>query len=322
MSDMSIIKPMQETCLEIKKELMKVIKGQEEVINLMLIAFFAGGHVLIEGLPGLGKTLLVNALSQIVGGTFKRIQFTPDLMPSDIIGTTVYNMESHTFQVKKGPVFTNLLLADEVNRSPARTQSALLQAMQEKEVTIDGNNFSLGEFFMCLATQNPIELEGTFPLPEAQVDRFLMKITMTYPSREEENAILRSYREGLLLDKPGEMKLRQIVDERRFLEIKFGIAGIYVDDKIIDYITEITNATRDYPGIEVGASPRGSVALLQTSRVKAVTEGRDYIIPDDIKYLAFPVLRHRLILEPETEIEGFTPDDYLKKIIESVKVPR
>jgi MoxR-like ATPase len=322
MSDIDTIKPIQETYLAVKEELMKVIKGQVEVIDLVLTAFFAGGHVLIEGLPGLGKTLLVNALSQIVGGTFKRIQFTPDLMPSDIIGTTVYNMESNTFQVKRGPVFTNLLLADEVNRSPAKTQSALLQAMQEKEVTIDGNNFSLGDFFMCLATQNPIELEGTFPLPEAQVDRFLMKINMTYPSREEENAILKSYREGILLDKPGEMRLRQIIDEKKFLEIKAAIAKIYVDDKIIDYITEITNATRDYPGIEVGSSPRGSVALLQASRVKAVTEGRDFIIPDDIKYLAFPVLRHRLILEPETEIEGFTPDDYLKKIIESVKVPR
>lgn len=322
MSDIGIIKPIQETFLAIKEELMKVIKGQEEVIDLVLIAFFAGGHVLIEGLPGLGKTLLVNALSQIVGGTFKRIQFTPDLMPSDIIGTTVYNMESNTFQVKKGPVFTNLLLADEVNRSPAKTQSALLQAMQEKEVTIDGNNFPLGDFFMCLATQNPIELEGTFPLPEAQVDRFLMKVNMTYPSREKENAILKSYREGLLLDKPGEMQLKQIIDEKKFLEIKAAIGKIYVDDKIINYITEITNATRDYPGIEVGASPRGSVALLQASRFKAVTKGRDYIVPDDIKYLAFPVLRHRLILEPETEIEGFTPDDYLKKITESVKVPR
>ena len=319
---MSDIKPIQEVYLAVKEELTKVIKGQEEVIDLVLTAFFAGGHVLIEGLPGLGKTLLVNALSQIVGGTFKRIQFTPDLMPSDIIGTTVYNMESNTFQVKRGPVFTNLLLADEVNRSPAKTQSALLQAMQEKEVTIDGNNFSLGDFFMCLATQNPIELEGTFPLPEAQVDRFLMKINITYPSREEENAILKSYREGLLLDKPSEMKLKQIIDEKKFLEIKAAIAKIYVDDKIIDYITGITYATRDYPGIEVGASPRGSVALLQTSRVKAITEGRDYIIPDDIKYLAFPVLRHRLILEPETEIEGCTPDDYLKKIVESVQVPR
>jgi MoxR-like ATPase len=322
MSDMGIVKSIQEIYLGIKQELMKVIKGQEEVIDLVLIAFFAGGHVLIEGLPGLGKTLLVNALSQIVGGTFKRIQFTPDLMPSDIIGTTVYNMEANTFQVKKGPVFTNLLLADEVNRSPAKTQSALLQAMQEKEVTIDGNNFSLGDFFMCLATQNPIELEGTFPLPEAQVDRFLMKINMTYPLREEENAILQGYRDGILLDKPVEMRLKKVITEKKFLEIKGAIDKIYVDDKIIHYITEITAGTRDYPGIEVGASPRGSVALLQTSRVKAVTEGRDYIIPDDIKYLVFPVLRHRLILEPESEIEGFTADDFLKKIFESIKVPR
>jgi len=306
----------------VKQQLMKVIKGQEEVIELVLIAFFAGGHVLIEGLPGLGKTLLVNALSRVVSGNFKRIQFTPDLMPSDIIGTTIYNMESNTFQVKKGPVFTNLLLADEINRSPAKTQSALLQAMQEKEVTIDGNNFPLGEFFMCLATQNPIELEGTFPLPEAQVDRFLMKINITYPPRMEENNILVSYRDGLLSDKPKSLNLEPVIDEQRFVKIKDTIAGIFVDDKIINYITEITNATRDYPGIEVGASPRGSVALLQTSRVKAAVEGRDFVIPDDVKYLAFPVLRHRLILEPEAEIEGFSADDYLKKIIEKIKVPR
>lgn len=306
----------------VKQQLMKVIKGQEEVIELVLIAFFAGGHVLIEGLPGLGKTLLVNALSRVVSGNFKRIQFTPDLMPSDIIGTTIYNMESNTFQVKKGPVFTNLLLADEINRSPAKTQSALLQAMQEKEVTIDGNNFPLGEFFMCLATQNPIELEGTFPLPEAQVDRFLMKINITYPPRVEENNILVSYRDGLLSDKPKSLNLEPVIDEQQFVKIKDTIAGIFVDDKIINYITEITNATRDYPGIEVGASPRGSVALLQTSRVKAAVEGRDFVIPDDVKYLAFPVLRHRLILEPEAEIEGFSADDYLKKIIEKIKVPR
>lgn len=320
-----MIEEIQQAYSAVKQEMMKIIKGQEEVIDHVLIAFFSGGHVLIEGVPGLGKTLLVRALSRIVGGKFKRIQFTPDLMPSDIIGTTIYNMETNTFQVKKGPVFTNLLLADEINRSPAKTQSALLQAMQEKEVTIDGNDFSLGDFFMCLATQNPIELEGTFPLPEAQLDRFLMKINMTYPPREEENAILQSYRDGLLRElseQPGHLELDQIIDEQKFLAIKKDISNIYIDDKIIDYITEITHATRNYPGIEVGASPRGSVAILQTARVKAAKEGRDYIIPDDIKYLVLPVLRHRLILEPETEIEGFTADDYLKKIIESVKVPR
>lgn len=322
MIEENTIKEIQRVYRSVKEEVKKVIKGQEEVIDLVLTAFLAGGHVLIEGVPGLGKTLLVNALSRVVGGEFKRIQFTPDLMPSDIIGTTVYNMETSTFQVKKGPVFTNLLLADEINRSPAKTQSALLQAMQEKEVTIDGNDFPLGDFFMCLATQNPIELEGTFPLPEAQVDRFMMKINMTYPSREEENDILVSYREGVLSKKPGEMDIRQVMDEKKFLEIQAAAAGIHIDDKIINYITGITHATRDFPGIDVGASPRGSVAFLQTARVKAAKEGRNYIIPDDIKYLAYPILRHRLILEPESEIEGFTADEYLKKIIESIKVPR
>jgi MoxR-like ATPase len=316
------VETIQQVYQTVKRELVKVIKGQDEVIELVLIAFLAGGHVLIEGVPGLGKTLLVNTLSRIVGGVFKRVQFTPDLMPSDIIGTTVYNMENNTFQVKKGPVFTNLLLADEVNRSPAKTQSALLQAMQEKEVTIDGNPFPLGDFFMCLATQNPIELEGTFPLPEAQVDRFLMKVNMTYPAREEENNILKSYRDGILKDKPEHMDLQRVIDEKIFLSLKKSIETIHVDDKIINYITEITHATRSFPGIEVGASPRGSVSLLQTSRVRAATEGRDFIIPDDIKYLAFPVLRHRVILEAEAEIEGFSSDDYLKKIIESVTVPR
>jgi len=320
MSEENNIEAVRQAFQSVKEQLKQVIKGQENVIDLVLIAFFAGGHVLIEGVPGLGKTLLVNALSRAVSGSFKRVQFTPDLMPSDIIGTTIYNMQSNSFQVKKGPVFTNLLLADEINRSPAKTQSALLQAMQEKEVTIDGTPFPLGDFFMCLATQNPIELEGTFPLPEAQVDRFLMKINIGYPTLEEEGQILAAFRDGTLSS--GQMDVKSVLNEEKFLAVKESIGRIHVDDKIIRYITEMVQATRDFPGIETGASPRGSVALLQTSRVKAAVEGRDFIVPDDIKYLAFPVLRHRLLLEPEAEIEGFTADDYLKKIIESVKVPR
>lgn len=317
----------QQTYQAVKNELTKVIKGQDKIIDQVLIAFFAGGHVLVEGLPGLGKTLLVNTLSRVVGGTFKRIQFTPDLMPSDIIGTTIYNMESNTFQVKKGPVFTNLLLADEINRSPAKTQSALLQAMQEKEVTIDAHNFPLGDFFMCLATQNPIELEGTFPLPEAQLDRFLMKVNMTYPGREEEKAILVSYREGVLArhklpDISPDLEIKQQIDEQGFLKMKDIIERVFIDDQVIDYITLITSATRDKPGIEVGASPRGSVALFQTAKVMAAKNGRDFVVPDDIKYLVLPVLRHRLILEPEAELEGFSADDFLGKILASVKVPR
>ncbi len=320
--DEQTVKEIQRIYLEIKQELAKVIKGQEEVLDMVLTSFFAGGHVLIEGVPGLGKTLLVNALSRVVGGKFRRIQFTPDLMPSDIIGTTVYNMETSSFKVKQGPVFADLLLADEINRAPAKTQSALLQAMQEKAVTIDGTDYPLGDFFMCLATQNPIELEGTFPLPEAQVDRFLMKINIGYPSREAENAILSGYREGFLAEKLAEVELKQVIDEPRFLQIKNTIGQIYIDDKVIEYITGITHATRDYPGIEVGASPRGSVALLQAGRVKAAADGRNYVVPDDIKSLVPAVLRHRVLLEAEAEIEGYSADEYLKKIIDSVKVPR
>ncbi len=305
-----------------KQELGKAVRGQTHMIDTVLAAMLTGGHVLIEGVPGLGKTLLVNALSHITGGTFKRIQFTPDLMPSDIIGTTVYNMESQTFQVKKGPVFTDLLLADEINRAPAKTQSALLQAMQEKAVTIDGCDHPLGDGFMCLATQNPIELEGTFPLPEAQTDRFLVKVTVTYPSIEDENDILSLHLKGFKSEHPQEIGLRQIIDQQKLLELKKVIRTVEVDDTIIHYITAITSATRQTPGIDLGVSPRGSVALLQTSQVMAAVSGRDYVIPDDVKEMAFPVLRHRILLEPEAEIEGFSSDDYLKKIINNTRVPR
>jgi MoxR-like ATPase len=305
-----------------KAELGKAVRGQHHMIDTVLTAMLCGGHVLIEGVPGLGKTLLVNALSHITGGQFKRIQFTPDLMPSDIIGTTVYNMESQTFQVKKGPVFTDLLLADEINRAPAKTQSALLQAMQEKAVTIDGHDHPLGSNFMCLATQNPIELEGTFPLPEAQTDRFLVKVTVTYPSLQEENSILSLHLEGFSAEHPQEIGLKQIIDPQKLLEIKKVVRSVKVDESIIHYITAITSATRQSPGINLGVSPRGSVALLQTSQVTAAVSGRDYVIPDDVKEMALPVLRHRILLEPEAEIEGFTSDDYLKKVINNTRVPR
>jgi MoxR-like ATPase len=306
----------------IKNELKKSIKGQDEVIENVLIAIFCGGHILLEGVPGLGKTLLVNSLSRIIGGKFKRIQFTPDLMPSDIIGTTVFNTEVNKFQIKKGPVFTNLLLADEINRAPAKTQSALLQAMQEKEVTIDGINYELENFFICFATQNPIEMEGTYPLPEAQVDRFLMKIFIDYPGYEDEQSLLKAYRNGFSADKLGSAGLKQVIDINTIVSIVKFLETITIDDKIIDYILKIVSATRDFPGIEVGSSPRGSVSLLQASRVKAVMNKRDFVIPDDIKDLAFQILRHRIILDPESEIEGETTDDTLKRIIEKIEVPR
>jgi MoxR-like ATPase len=306
----------------LKDELKKVIIGQDSAIDNLLIALFAGGHILIEGIPGLGKTLLASSLAYIVNGQYKRVQFTPDLMPSDITGTTVYNSEKNTFSVKKGPVFSNILLADEINRAPAKTQSALLQAMQEKEVTIDGTDYKLDNFFTCLATQNPIEMEGTYPLPEAQVDRFFMKILIDYPELEDERQILRNYRSGFNAEDLPSSGLTKILKKEDIPEIRKTLSTVQVEDKIISYITDLVNATRNHSGIEVGASPRGSVDLFKAGRVVAAISGRDFVIPDDIKSVAFPVLRHRMILDIEAEIEGIKPDEYLHKIIDSVEVPR
>lgn len=307
---------------DIHRELDKAVKGQDDLIDHVIIAIFSEGHVLIEGIPGLGKTLLVNALANIIGVKFKRIQFTPDLMPSDIIGTTIFNSGTSQFQVKKGPVFTNLLLADEINRAPAKTQSALLQAMQERKVNIDGVDYPLGEFFICFATQNPIEMEGTYPLPEAQKDRFLMKLFIDYPTLEEEREILKAYRCGFTADRIQTADLKQIISIDDILAIKDYLKSITVDDKIIDYITQIVAATRSFNGIETGASPRGSIALFQTARIRALFDGRDFVTPDDVKDMVLPVLRHRIILEPEAEIEGGKADDYLIQIMEQIEVPR
>lgn len=306
----------------LKAELSKVIMGQETVVNNILLSIFAGGHVLIEGIPGLGKSLLAYSIAHILGGEYKRIQFTPDLMPSDIVGTTIYNSELNAFSVKKGPVFCNILLADEINRAPAKTQSALLQAMQEKHVTLDGTDYPLDDFFICIATQNPIEMEGTYPLPEAQIDRFFMKILMNYPSLEEERNLLKNYRAGFDAADLSGSDLKNVIRKQDIRKIKSVLNTITVDDKIIDYITDLVAATRDYPGIEVGSSPRGSVDLFKASRVMAVLSGRDFVIPDDVKEVAFPVLRHRMILEVEAEIESIHPDELLKKIINKVAVPR
>jgi len=306
----------------IRFELDKAVKGQDDLIDHLIIAIFSEGHVLIEGIPGLGKTLLVNALAKIMGVKFKRIQFTPDLMPSDIIGTTVFDGGTLQFLVRKGPVFTNLLLADEINRAPAKTQSALLQAMQERNVTIDGTDYPLGEFFICLATQNPIEMEGTYPLPEAQKDRFLMKLAVAYPALEEEQAIIKAYREGFSADRIQTANLQQIIGIEDILAIKEYLKSVTVDDRIIEYITKIVSATREFNGIETGASPRGSIALFQTARIRALFNARDFVTPDDVKDMVLPVLRHRIILEPEAEIEGDKADDFLARIMEQIEVPR
>ena len=307
---------------KIISELGKVIKGQDEAVRFIVLALLNGGHVLVEGFPGLAKTLMANTLSRIIGVNFKRIQFTPDLMPADIVGTTVYDNVKNDFYIRKGPVFTNFLLADEINRAPAKTQSALLEAMQEKQVTIEGTLYKLEEPFITIATQNPIEYEGTYPLPEAQIDRFMFKVLVKYPSREDEMKMLMMFSEGFDSDDLGRSDIRKVCDLEEFRAYRQSLSVVRVDGKIMDYILSIVETSRKTPGISVGASPRASIALLKSSRAYAVINGRDFINPDDVAACSFPVLRHRLILETEAEIDGRQPDDFISSILGKVAVPR
>jgi len=312
-----------ETVSRIRQEVSKVISGQETVIEELLVGILMNtGHLLLEGVPGTGKTLLVKTLAYIMDCEFKRVQFTPDLMPSDIIGTNMYNFAAGSFNLKKGPVFTHLLLADEINRTPPKTQAALLEAMEEKQVTIDGTSYPLEEPFLVFATQNPIEHEGTYPLPEAQLDRFVMKSIMTYPSRSEEMSVLRSYQEGFRADQIDQAGVNKVLSRSDILTIRQKIKDVRVEEAIYDYIMAIIEGTRNNFNLMVGASPRASINLLLAGKVLAAVEGRNYVIPDDIKKLARPILRHRLVLKPEAEIEGLTPDHVIQVILDSVQVPR
>lgn len=306
----------------IKEELHRVIVGQERPIEEVLIAFFTGGHVLLEGVPGIAKTLLVKTMSNIIAGDFERIQFTPDLMPSDVVGTHVYNMNTSEFTLKKGPVFTNLLLADEINRTPPKTQSALLEAMEEMQVTIEGERIGLPELFMVFATQNPVEFEGTYPLPEAQMDRFLFKINMDYPTPEHEISIIRKYHEGFDPKHLERIEFEKF-DYHDFLkECREEILQVTVRDEIFDYIVRIVEGTRKNINVSLGASPRGTIALLLSGKTRAAIRGRDYVLPDDIKESAYPALRHRIILKPEAEIEGMNTDEVIKNVLARIEVPR
>jgi len=316
------LKPAFELIDRFRSEMAKVIIGQQQVIDQVLIGLFASGHVLIEGVPGLGKTLLVRALARCFNGQFSRIQFTPDLMPSDVTGHVIYDMKSAQFTLRKGPIFTHLLLADEINRAPAKTQSALLEIMQESQVTIEGKALEVPKPFMTLATQNPLEQEGTYPLPEAQLDRFLLKILIDYPNESEEQQLVSHVTNGQVGDNLNVDKITPFLSPEDVIKIQTLCARIQVDSEVNAYAVRIIRTTREWQGISVGAGPRGAISLIRAARAAALLTGRDYVSPDDIKTIALPALRHRIILAPELELEGHDADHVLTALLDTVDAPR
>ncbi|MCX7746631.1 MAG: MoxR family ATPase [Clostridia bacterium] len=307
---------------EIIDEVSKVVVGQYEFVEHLVIALFSGGHVLIEGVPGLAKTLASKVIAKTVKADFKRVQFTPDLMPSDITGTKVYDVKAGTFYFKKGPLFTNILLADEINRTPPKTQAALLESMEERAITTDGETLALDELFMVVATQNPVEYEGTYPLPEAQLDRFMLKLLVEYPPQRFENSILEKYNTGFNSLKLDQIDVKAVCDFKDIKRCREEIQQVEVNGGIINYITSIVAATRNSPSLILGASPRASIALLLTSKTYAAMQGRNFVTPEDVKDMALPVLRHRLILKPEAGIDGIKNDDVIRNILSKIEVPR
>lgn len=310
-----------ERIAQIEAEIRRVFIGQDEVLSGVLVAILAGGHVLLEGVPGVGKTLLVRTLGRVLGCEFRRAQFTPDLMPSDVTGASLFNERTGAFEFKRGPIFTELLLADEINRAPAKTQAAMLEAMAERSVTVEGVTHLLPRPFFVLATQNPLESAGTYPLPEAQLDRFLFKLIIDHPDRAVEEALLRSVRDGFDATNLEAARLEPIVSPSGVLAMQAAIERVAVDDQIISYIARLAETTRRHRAVQVGASPRASIALLRTARVQAVVDGRDFVVPDDVKTHGPAVLRHRLILQPDAEIEGVTTDDVIRGVLHETEVP-
>lgn len=307
---------------EILQTVNRIIVGQTKAVESITAALLAGGHVLIEGVPGTAKTLLTKILAHITGISFGRIQFTPDLMPSDITGINIYNPASGTFAFQSGPIFTEILLADEINRAPAKTQAALLEAMEERSVTVDGTTHSLSSLFTVFATQNPIEFAGTYPLPEAQMDRFMLKVKIGYPDEDAEKHILDLCEDGFDLRQPALETLPRVLSQETLMQLRTLCRSIHVEEAVRRYITRLVMFSRTLPSLILGASPRTSVQWLMISKAKALLEGREFVIPDDVKTTAYPVLRHRLLLRPEVEVEGMTADDCVQRIINEVPSPK
>ncbi len=301
-------------------EMSRVVVGQTELCRLLSVCLLAGGHTLVEGAPGLGKTLAARALAKAVDIPFKRVQFTPDLMPSDILGTNVFDMQSGRFLLRQGPIFTALLLADEINRTPPKTQAALLEAMEEGAVTIDGERYPLPAPFMVVATQNPIEYEGTYPLPEAQLDRFMMKVTISYPPRQEEQRLLQNVQNGF--DSHQITEIQPVITPQDLLEAREEVRRVRVEESLLGYVLDMIESTRNDPRILLGASPRAGIALLSAGKAMALLDGREYCVPEDFQSIVRPTLRHRLLLTPDAEIDGLNPDGVLDSALSRVPVPR
>lgn len=321
-SDDSAFSETRDLFQSITDEISKIYVGQEELVLGTLVALFSGGHVLIESAPGLGKTLFVRTLGRVLGCNFGRVQFTADLMPSDITGAPFFDMKSNEFRFRPGPIFTQLLLADEINRSPAKTHAALLEVMQEFRVTIDGTSHKIDRPFLVMATQNPIESEGTYNLPEAQLDRFMFKLNLDYPSELEEAEILKQHSQQVDIGKRLEEELQVITSPEKILEVTKQNGDVLVADKLIDYINQIVRLTRTWPQFHLGASPRAGITLMQGARTLAAFNGRDYAVPDDVVQIALPALRHRIVLSAEAEVEGHTADELLTELIRTIEVPR